>query len=90
MPIRIKEQSPWKSQVLVIKALLGRELITRIGKYKLGALWILVDPLISVIVLGVILGPFLGRSSGEIPYAFFFTLRFHAAANVYRPTYCRH
>jgi len=71
MPIRIKEQSPWKSQALVIKALLGRELITRTGKYKLGALWILLDPLLSVIVLGLILGPFLGRSSGEIPYAFF-------------------
>ena len=71
MPIRIKQQSPWKSQVLVTKALLKREVITRVGKYKLGALWILLDPLLSVIVIGLFLGPFLGRSSGEIPYAFF-------------------
>lgn len=71
MPIKIKEQSPWKSQVLVTKALLKRELITRFGKYKLGAIWILIDPLLSVIVLGLMLGPFLGRSSGDIPYAFF-------------------
>ena len=71
MPIRIKEQSPWKSQVLVIKALFKRELITRFGKYKLGAVWLLVDPLLSVLFLGLILGPFLGRSAGEIPYIFF-------------------
>ena len=71
MAIRIKEQSAWRSQVLVTKALLQRELITRFGKYKLGALWVLIDPLVSVIVLGLILGPFLGRSTGEIPYPFF-------------------
>ena len=71
MPIKIKEQSPWKSQVLVIKALFKRELITRFGKYKLGAVWILLDPLLSVLFLGLILGPFLGRSQGEIPYIFF-------------------
>jgi len=71
MPIKIKEQSPWKSQVLVIKALFKRELITRFGKYKLGAVWILLDPLLSVLFLGLILGPFLDRSRGEIPYIFF-------------------
>jgi len=71
MLIRIKEQSPWKSQVLVIKALFKRELITRFGKYKLGAVWIILDPLLSVLFLGLMLGPFLGRSSGEIPYIFF-------------------
>ena len=71
MAIRIKEQSAWRSQVLVTKALLQRELITRFGKYKLGAIWVLIDPLVSVIVLGLILGPFLGRSTGEIPYPFF-------------------
>jgi capsular polysaccharide transport system permease protein len=71
MGIRIKEQSAWRSQVLVTKALLQRELITRFGKYKLGAIWILIDPLVSVIVLGIMLGPFLGRSSGVVPYPFF-------------------
>ncbi|MGB2011514.1 MAG: ABC transporter permease [Akkermansiaceae bacterium] len=71
MAIRIQEHSPWKSQVLVIKALLKRELITRFGKYKLGAIWILTDPLLSVLYLGLILGPFMSRSTGEIPYIFF-------------------
>lgn len=58
-------------QGFVIKALLKREMLTRFGKYKLGFLWMLVDPLVSVIVLGLLLGPILGRSSGPIPYAFF-------------------
>jgi capsular polysaccharide transport system permease protein len=71
MTIRIRGQSAWRSQILVTKALFKRELVTRFGKYKLGALWMLIDPLLSVIVLGLILGPILGRSSGNIPYAFF-------------------
>lgn len=71
MPIRIKEKSPWQSQILVTKALLKRELVTRFGRYKLGAIWILLDPLLTVIFLGLILGPFLGRSKGAIPYYFF-------------------
>ena len=71
MAIRIKEQSAWRSQVLVIKALLQRELITRFGKYKLGAVWIFLDPLMQVLILGVVLGPLLGRASADIPYPFF-------------------
>ena len=71
MPIRIKEQSPWQSQILVTKALFKRELITRFGKYKLGVVWMLLDPLVRVIFLGLVLGPFLGRSTGVIPYVIF-------------------
>jgi len=71
MPIKIPDHSPWRSQVLVTKALLHRELVTRFGKYKLGAIWAFADPLLSVIVIGVILGPLIGRSSGDIPYPFF-------------------
>ena len=71
MGIRIREQSAWRSQVLVTKALLQREFITRFGKYKLGVIWVFVDPLLSVLVVGVLLGPLIGRSTGEIPYAFF-------------------
>ena len=71
MPIRIKEHSAWKTQGFVTKALLKREMVTRFGKFKLGFFWMLIDPLVSVIVLGIILGPLLGRTSGEIPYAFF-------------------
>lgn len=71
MPHRIHKYSALKTQGFVIKALFKRQMITRFGKYKLGAVWMLVDPLISVIVLGLILGPLIGRSSGIIPYPFF-------------------
>ncbi len=36
-------------QGFVLKALLKREMVTRFGRYKLGLLWMLVDPLVSVI-----------------------------------------
>lgn len=71
MAIRIKKHSAFRTQCYVIRALFKRELVTRFGKYKMGAIWMLVDPLVSVIILGLILGPFLGRSSGDIPYSFF-------------------
>ena len=71
MPIKIREQSAWQTQLLVTTALLKREMVTRFGKYKLGAVWFFVDPLLSVLFIGLVLGPFLGRSVGEIPYAFF-------------------
>ena len=87
MPIKIKEQPPWKSQVLVIKALLRREQITRFGKYKLGAIWILVDPLVSVLFLGLILGPLLDRSRGEIPYIFFLLCGFMLLKMLTGPLY---
>ena len=71
MAIKRKSQSAWKIQFLVIKALLKRELATRLGKYKLGALWIFVDPLVSVIVLGLIMSAIRGQSMENIPYPFF-------------------
>lgn len=71
MGIRIKNHTAFQTQRYVIKALFKREIVTRFGKYKLGIFWMFADPLMSVIVLGLILGPLIGRSSGEIPYAFF-------------------
>jgi capsular polysaccharide transport system permease protein len=56
---------------LVINALLHREIATRFGDYRLGFFWMLLEPLLSVIVIGVIIGGVLGRTVPEIPYAFF-------------------
>lgn len=69
--VQIKKRSPWVTQVLVIRALLQREVATRFGKYKLGFLWMLLEPLISTIMLGLIIGGIVGRSVSEIPYVFF-------------------
>jgi capsular polysaccharide transport system permease protein len=71
MPVQIPTNSAWTNQRLVLAALLHREAVTRFGKYKLGVLWLLVEPLTSVIVLGLVLGPIVGRTAPDMPYAFF-------------------
>ena len=70
-PIPLPSHSPWTSQILVIRALLGREVTTRFGEYQLGFVWMLLEPLLSVLVIGILLGSFAGRAAPEIPYPFF-------------------
>lgn len=70
-PIPIPEHSPWVRQILVISALLNREIATRFGEYRLGFFWMLFEPLLSIIMIGVIIGTIAGRTVPEIPYAFF-------------------
>lgn len=70
-PIPLPKRSAWASQVLVIKALFKREITTRFGEYQLGFVWMLVEPLLSVIVIGFLMGSFGGRAVPEIPYPFF-------------------
>lgn len=70
-PISLPRHSPWSSQVLVIRALFTREIATRFGQYRLGFVWMLVEPLLSVLVIGVLLGPLGGRAVPDIPFAFF-------------------
>jgi len=69
--VTIRKHSSFSTSLFVLSALLKRESITRFGKFKLGFVWMMLDPLVSTIVLGLVFGPFIGRSSGEIPYAFF-------------------
>ncbi|WP_411827570.1 ABC transporter permease [Luteolibacter sp. AS25] len=69
--IQIRVRSAWKTQILVITALLQREVATRFGKYKLSFVWMLVEPLISTIMLGLVIGGIVGKTVPEIPYAFF-------------------
>jgi len=71
MLIKVKKSSPTLVFINVIKALLIREAKTKLGKSHLGILWILLEPLATAIFMGILLSPLLGRTSGEIPYAFF-------------------
>lgn len=70
-PIPIPSHKPWKTQILVIQALLKREIATRFGEYRLGFLWMLLEPIIGVIVIGLMIGSFAERTVPEIPYVFF-------------------
>ena len=58
--IRIPKRSPWVNQFLVIGALLQREVASRFGKYRLGFFWMLFEPVMSVIFIGLILGSIVG------------------------------
>jgi capsular polysaccharide transport system permease protein len=71
MPVKIPMHSPWTNQRLVLAALLRREAVTRFGRYKMGALWMILEPLIGVIVIGLVLSPIIGRTAPDMPYAFF-------------------
>ena len=70
-PIAIPKRPPWVTQFLVIRALFKREVTTRFGKYRLGFFWMLFEPLLSVLVIGLIIGAIAERTVPEIPYAFF-------------------
>jgi len=71
--IRIKKLPAWKTQFYVIDALFRREVSSRFGAYKLGLMWLVLEPLITVLMLGIILRPLFGRGRefDGIPYAFF-------------------
>ncbi len=70
-PIPIPKHSQWISQYLVIRALLNREVTTRFGEYKLGFFWMLFEPLLGVVMIGLVIGRLAARSVPEIPYPFF-------------------
>jgi len=70
-PITIPKHSPWVTQILVLRALLKRVVITRFGKYQLGFFWMVFEPLLGTIVLGVLIGSIAQRTVPEIPYPLF-------------------
>jgi capsular polysaccharide transport system permease protein len=70
-PIPLPKHSPLASQILVTRALFQREITTRFGEYRLGFIWMLAEPLLSVLVIGVLFGPFIGTSCKDMPFAFF-------------------
>ncbi|MEM9282211.1 MAG: ABC transporter permease [Verrucomicrobiota bacterium] len=76
IPVAIPKNSPWKTQRLVVFGLFVRECKTRLGPGNFGIIWTLLKPLMSVLVIGILLAPFMGRSAAGIPYAMFLLLGF--------------
>ncbi len=70
-PITIPKRSPWVSQMRVIGALFNHQAASRFGEYRLGFVWMLLEPLIGVLVVGLVIGAIAGRTVPEIPYPFF-------------------
>lgn len=71
MPVTVKKRSPWAVQKSVLHALLVREFKARIGKFKFGLFWAFFQPIVTVVMLSLLFGLFMGRTSAHIPYPLF-------------------
>ena len=76
IPVNLPKTSAWRVQQLVIYGLFLRECKTRFGRAKLGLFWALLQPLTTVLAIGVLLGYFLERTVPEIPYPMFLLIGF--------------
>jgi capsular polysaccharide transport system permease protein len=70
-PVSIPKNPAWFTQLLVLRALLGRQIQTRFGGYHLGFLWMILEPLAGVLIIGVVIGTLAQRHVPEMPYPFF-------------------
>lgn len=67
----MRQRSPFQIQKAVVFALFVREMRTRYGKYRMGYVWALVEPMLQVVVLAAIWTA-LGRETlGGAPVAMF-------------------
>jgi capsular polysaccharide transport system permease protein len=55
----------------VLNALINQQVAKRFGAYRLGIFWMLAEPLLGVLVVGLAIGAIAGRTVPEIPYPFF-------------------
>lgn len=70
-PVAIPKNPGWLTLIFVQRALIGRLIKSRFGEYQLGLLWMIVEPLTSVLVIGLVIGSIAQRTVPEIPYVFF-------------------
>lgn len=70
-PVAIPKNPGWLTQILVQRALIGRQIKSRFGEYQLGFVWIILEPLTGVLVIGLVIGSIAQRTVPEIPYVFF-------------------
>lgn len=70
-PVAIPKNPPWLTQILVMRALLGRLVQQRFGEYQLGFLWMILEPLTGVLIIGLVIGSLAERTVPEMPYVFF-------------------
>lgn len=68
---RLKPRSGIRVMLVAIRALFLRELQTRFGQYRLGYLWILLEPLFRIGLLMVLFGTIMQRTLPNISYSVF-------------------
>lgn len=68
----ISKQTPWEIQKSVVFAVFLRELNARFGRFTLGYLWALLEPLAFVFLLSFLRGSFTAAPIGGLPAVVFF------------------
>lgn len=68
---RLKPRGGARVMLVAIRALFLRELQTRFGQYRLGYLWIFLEPLLSIGLFMVLFGAIMQRTMPNIPYVVF-------------------
>jgi capsular polysaccharide transport system permease protein len=68
----ISKQTPWQIQRSVVFAVFVRELNARFGRYSLGYIWALLEPIVFILMFSYIRGRFTGADmAGIAPILFF-------------------
>lgn len=68
---RLKPRGGARVMLIAIRALFLRELQTRFGQYRLGYLWIFLEPLLTIGILMVLFGAIIQRTLPNIPFVVF-------------------
>lgn len=68
---RLKPRSGARVMLVSIRALFLRELQTRFGQYRLGYLWILIEPLFSIGIMLLLFGAIMQRTMPNISFEVF-------------------
>lgn len=70
--MRIRRQTPWEIQCSVIFSIFIRELKTRFGRFRLGYLWAVLEPIALIIVLSTVRLLFGEAQLAGLPFPVFF------------------
>ena len=68
---RLKPRGGARVMLVAIRALFLRELQTRFGEYRLGYLWILIEPIFSIGIMLLLFGALMQRTLPNIPFIVF-------------------
>ena len=68
----ISKQTPWQIQRSVVFAVFIRELKARFGRYSLGFIWALLEPLVFILTFSYVRGRFTGANMAGIAPVLFF------------------
>lgn len=68
----IPKQTPWEIQKSVVFAVFIRELQARFGKFTLGYLWAIIEPLAFIAIMAIVRGKFTGTPIAGLPPMVFF------------------